>query len=152
MKNNLLIISCSQRKLDTPERIYAMYRYDGPTYQILRKLRREGNFPLDVDVLIISARYGLVGLREPIHTYNQKMTAERADELRPYVQESLRKVIECQQYQQVFMNLGKTYMLTLGGFDWGSTSTLEATGGIGQKNSQMKAWLEQIYNDENGNL
>ena len=75
-----------------------------------------------------------------------------ADELRPYVQESLRKVIECQQYQQVFMNLGKTYMLTLGGFDWGSTSTLEATGGIGQKNSQMKAWLEQIYNDENGNL
>ena len=42
MKNNLLIISCSQRKLDTPERIYAMYRYDGPTYQILRKLRREG--------------------------------------------------------------------------------------------------------------
>ena len=152
MKNYLLIISCSQRKLDTPERIYAMYRYDGPTYQILHKLRREGHFPLDLDVLIISARYGLVGLREPIHTYNQKMTAERADELRPYVQESLRKVIGCQQYQQVFMNLGKTYMLTLGGFDWGSTSTLEATGGIGQKNSQMKAWLEQIYNDENGNL
>jgi len=74
MKNYLLIISCSQRKLDTPQSIYAMYRYEGPTYQILRKLRREGHFPLDVDVLIISARYGLLGLREPIHTYNQKMT------------------------------------------------------------------------------
>ena len=152
MKNNLLIISCSQRKLDTPERIYAMYRYDGPTYQILHKLRREGHFPLDLDVLIISARYGLVGLREPIPDYNRKMTAKRADELRPCVQAHLKTIIEIQQYQQVFMNLGKTYMLTLGGFDWGSTSTLEATGGIGQKNSQMKAWLEQIYNDENGNL
>jgi len=147
MKNDLLIISCSQRKLDTPQSIYAMYRYEGPTYQILRKLRREGHFPLDVDVLIISARYGLLGLREPIHTYNQKMTAERADELRPYVQESLRKVIGCQQYQQVFINLGKTYRRTLEGFNWGLLSTMEASGGIGQKNSQMKTWLEQIYSD-----
>lgn len=144
MKNYLLILSCSQRKLDTPEPIYAMYRYDGPTYQTLRKLRREGHFPLDLDVLIISARYGLLGLRETIHTYNQRMTAERADELRPYVQESLKKMIASQQYRQVFINLGKIYMRTLEGFNWGLCSTLEATGGIGQKTSQMKAWLERI--------
>ena len=147
MKNYLLIISCSQRKLDTPEPIYAMYRYDGPTYQILRKLRREGHFPLDLDVVIISARYGLLGLRETIHTYNQKMTSERADELRPFVQESLKKIIDCQHYRHVFINLGKTYMRTLDGFDWGLCSTLEATGGIGKKNSQMKAWLKGISND-----
>lgn len=144
MKNYLLIISCSQRKLDTPEPIYAMYRYDGPTYQTLRKLRREGHFPLDLDVLIISARYGLLGLREPIHTYNQKMTVERADELRPYVQERLRKIITAQQYQQVFINLGKVYRQTLEGFHWGTTSTMEASGGIGLKTQQMKTWLKRI--------
>ena len=148
MKNHLLIISCSQRKVDTPEPIYAMYRYDGPTYRTLRKLRREGHFPLDLDVLIISARYGLLGLREPIHNYNQKMTAERADELCPFVQESLKKVIASQYYHQVFMNLGKTYMRTLDGFAWGLCSTLEATGGIGQKTSQMKTWLERIADNQ----
>ena len=152
MKNYLLIISCSQRKTDTPKPIYAMYRYNGPTYKTLRKLRREGRFPRDVDVLIISARYGLVGLREPIPDYNRKMTAKRADELRPCVQAHLKTIIEIQQYQQVFINLGKTYMRTLEGFHWGLISTLEASGGIGLKTSQMKAWLEQIYNDENGNL
>ena len=62
MKNYLLIISCSQRKADTTKPIYAMYRYDGPTYRTLRKLRREGRFLDTVDVLIISAEYGLIGL------------------------------------------------------------------------------------------
>lgn len=144
MKNYLLLISCSQRKLDTPEPIYAMYRYDGPTYQTLRKLRREGHFPLDLDVLIISARYGPLGLREPILHYDKKMTAKRADALRPFVQAHLKTIIEIQQYQQVFINLGKTYRRTLDGFHWGTTSTIEASGGIGLKTQQMKAWLERI--------
>lgn len=38
MKNNLLIISCSQRKFSTPGLIPAIDLYDGPTYRTLRWL------------------------------------------------------------------------------------------------------------------
>ena len=72
--------------------------------------------------LIISARYGPLELREPIPHYDKKMTAKRADELRPYVQAHLKTIIEVQQYQQVFINLGKTYRRTLDGFPLGDNS------------------------------
>lgn len=148
----LLIISCSQRKIETPGTVYAMYRYDGPTYRTLRKLYREGRFPDNLDVLIISARYGLIQLREPILNYEQQMTAARADELRPFVQERLKKIVEVQQYDQVFINLGKTYMQTLDDFHWGLISTMEASGGIGLKTQQMKAWLGRIFQEESAEV
>lgn len=50
---------------------------------------------------------------------------------------------------QVFINLGKTYMRTLDGFHWEMVSTMEvASGGIGLKTQQMKAWLERVYLEE----
>ena len=42
MKNYLLIISCSQRKVETSEPLPALERYDGPTYRTLRKAMHEG--------------------------------------------------------------------------------------------------------------
>ena len=53
MKNYLLIISCSERKVETPETLAAIERYDGPVYRTLRKARREGRIPKKLDVLII---------------------------------------------------------------------------------------------------
>lgn len=143
----LLLVSCSQRKIESPGAVYAMYRYDGPTYRTLRKRYRDGRFPDNLDVLIISAKYGLLQWREPILNYEQKMTAARADELRPFIQERLKEIVAVQQYDQVFINLGKLYIRTLEGFHWGLTSTMEASGGIGLKTQQMKAWLEQIYGE-----
>ena len=61
MKNYLLIISCSQRKVETSEPLPALERYDGPTYRTLRKAMHEGRIPKNLDVLIISAKYGLIG-------------------------------------------------------------------------------------------
>ena len=144
----LLLVSCSQRKIESPGALYAMYRYDGPTYRTLRKCYREGRFPDNLDVLIISARYGLLSWRAPILNYAQQMTAARADELRPFVQERLKEIVDVQQYDQVFINLGKLYMRTLEGFHWGTISTMEAFGGIGLKTQQMKVWLERIIYEE----
>ena len=144
LKNYLLLISCSQRKVETSQAIPAIDFYDGPVYRTLRKLGREGRFPDNVAVLIISARYGLIPLGMPIETYDEKMTAQRADELRQEIQKRLKVFMAYKPYDQVFINLGKVYMQTLEGFHWGLVSTLEASGGIGQKTSQMKAWLERI--------
>ena len=142
----LLLISCSARKVLSTETLAAIDRYDGPIYRTLRKMRREGQAPDNLDVLIISAKHGLLPCQKPVDLYDQIMTPRRADELRPKIQSRLKSFIETKRggYEQVFINLGKTYMRTLDGFHWGLVSTMEASGGIGQKNSQMKAWLERI--------
>ena len=149
MKNYLLIISCSERKVETPETLAAIERYDGPVYRTLRKVRREGRIPKKLDVLIISAKYGLLACQQPADNYDQKMTLKHADKLRPEIQNRLKSFIQTKRggYDQVFINLGKVYRQTLDGFHWGLLSTLEASGGIGQKTSQMKAWLERIADD-----
>lgn len=150
MKNYLLIIGCSQRKVDTRKPLPAIELYDGPTYQILRKAKREGRFPDNLDIFIISAKYGLLTSEQPIDLYNRLMSLRRARQLRPIIQEELKSWIDTKRggYAQVFINLGEVYMQTLIGFDWDLVSTMEASGGIGQRGSQMKAWLEQIANDK----
>lgn len=141
----LLIIGCSQCKVPTPELLPAIDRYDGPTYRILRKLRRENRFPKQVNIRIISALYGFLHENEPIRDYDLLMTRERADQIAPLVQSELRGLLSLKpRYEQVFIHLGKNYRRTLEGFHYGLVSTIEASGGIGQKNLQMKAWLERI--------
>ena len=152
VNNYLLIISCSQRKIQSPEPLAAIDRYDGPTYRTLRKFCTGGLPPPELDVVIISAKYGFLRSKQLIENYDQRMTAKRADELRPKVQASLRALIQGKRecpfslgaYDQVFINLGKTYRRILEGFHWGLLPTLEASGGIGLKTSQMKAWLERL--------
>ena len=146
MKNYLLIISCSQRKVLTSETLAGIERYDGPVYRTLRKARREGRIPKKLDVLIISAKYGLLACQQPADNYDQLMTHKRANELRPGVQGRLKSfLVASKGYNQVFINLGKTYMQTLDGFHWG---LLSISGGIGQKTSQMKAWIDRLYQEE----
>lgn len=140
----LLLISCSQRKIETNQRLPAIDLYDGNTYRTLRKMGREGRDPENLTILIISAKYGLIHSKYHIETYDQPMTAERAAELRPKIQGTLKPYLQAHDFAQVFINLGKVYRQTLDGFHWGLTPTLEATGGIGQKTAQMKAWLERI--------
>ena len=156
----LLLISCSQRKVETSEPLPAIDLYDGPVYRPLRKMGREGRFPENVDVSIISANHGLIPLGLPIETYDQKMAPERAAELASVVQADLKRAIisnaddfgtHAYIYDQVFINLGKVYMRTLEGFHWRFISTMEASGGIGQRTSQMKVWLERIHKESGGN-
>ena len=148
--NYLLLISCSQRKIETPGVLPAVDRYDGPTYRCLRKLRREGYTHPNLDTLIISAKYGVLACQQPIENYDQRMTIQTADRLRLMVQARLKGFILAKSdgYDQVFINLGKTYMRTLDGFHWGTISTMEASGGIGLKTQQMKAWLERLKSEE----
>ena len=148
MKKHLLIISCSERKIKTDHALEAINLYDGVVYRMLRKLGREGRDPENVTILIISAEYGLLHCFTHIEPYDRKMTVKRASELRPDIQGKLKPYLEAHDFDQIFINLGKVYMQTLDGFHWGLTTTFCASGGIGQRVSQVKAWLERIYQEE----
>ncbi|MDE0013903.1 MAG: peroxide stress protein YaaA [Candidatus Poribacteria bacterium] len=153
--NYLLIISCSQRKVETDGLLPAIDRYDGPTYRCLRKFRDANSdkkypFPTNLRILILSAKFGLIHPETEIPAYDLRMTTERAEEIRHEVKLDLYHCLHFYKIayggmDQVFINLGKTYMRTLDDFHWGTIATMEASGGIGLKTQQMKAWLERIF-------
>jgi cytoplasmic iron level regulating protein YaaA (DUF328/UPF0246 family) len=62
----LLILACSARKRLDRSALPAIERYDGVNFRILKKLQREHAFPHDLDVLILSAKYGLLSPETPI--------------------------------------------------------------------------------------
>jgi len=143
----LLIVACSQRKRSAPGLLPAIERYDGVNFRVLRKAQREGYWPKNLDVLILSAKYGLLKSDTLIENYDLKMTPRWAIELRARVSADLDECLERTPYSEVFINLGKVYLAAL-------TLSKElrtmngrvryATGGIGEKMSQMKKWLQGV--------
>ena len=60
VKRSLLIISCTGAKNKAPGFLPAVMRYKGPLYPTLHKAIREKRFPESLDILIVSAKYGLL--------------------------------------------------------------------------------------------
>ena len=139
-KKYLLILPCSKRKKQM-NNLPAIYLYDGPFYRILRKYDLK-----DIDIIIISAKYGLILSNKLISNYDQKMTVDRAMAIKRETNNRLEKKIMNINYEEIFINLGKIYMLAL----LESRSMLErknvlwASGGIGERNHQLKEWLKRV--------
>ena len=143
----LLIVASSQRTRSAPGLLPAIERYDGVNFRVLRKAQREGYWPKDLDVLILSAKYGLLKSDTLIENYDLKMTPRWAIELRVRVSADLDECLERTPYSEVFINLGKVYLAALALSK--ELTTLDkrvhyATGGIGEKMSQMKKWLQGV--------
>lgn len=62
----LLLLACSNRKIRSKGLMPAIERYDGVNYRVIHKLQREGRFPKNVDVKILSAKFGLIDAQTPI--------------------------------------------------------------------------------------
>jgi hypothetical protein len=140
----LLIMTCSQRKRLNPELLPALERYDGVHFRVLRKARREGYCPDHLDVLIISAKYGLLELDTAIKYYDLRMTLAQARRLRPTIVPHLAQRIQALPYTEIFLNVSKVYSKALE--DWEralrrDTRVLYASGGMGQRAQQMRNWL-----------
>ncbi len=122
-----------------------MDMYDGPFYRILRKYNYN-----EIDIVIISAKYGLIKSNELISYYDQRMTAERAKEIASETRSRLEVVLSSNKYKSIFINLGKTYMLALDD----SQDVLEGhnaywvKGRIGERLHQLKSWLCLIRSEE----
>lgn len=135
----ILIISCSQRKRTDPGLLPAIERYAGPTFQVLCKARREGYWPADLHVLILSAEFGLIETETAIPLYDRRMTPARAVELQPAVSQTLSNWLPC---RGIFVNLSRNYLLALPPLPLGTT--IYASGRSGQRSAQMKSWLQYI--------
>jgi len=138
-KKYLLLLPCSKTKkplLEAP----AIEVYDGPFYRVIKK-----NRPKNLDIEILSAKYGLINSKDIISYYDQIMTIERAEELSSSIKIKLEKILT-ENYAEVFINLGKTYILALekskdmlDEYDirWGH-------GQIGERLHQLKNWVNVV--------
>lgn len=145
MANNscLLIVSCSRTKCLDKGKLPAIERYDGPVFRLLRRFLRE-NTDSNLDILIVSAKFGLIDSRDLIANYDQKMNKERSQELHPQVIEKLKNILHNKQYERLCICMGRDYLPTIEGYDKLEKKGLVvqvATGSLGKKLAVLHDWL-----------
>jgi hypothetical protein len=141
----LLILACSATKRHNAALLPALDRYDGPSYRTLRRFLADHPARwCALDILILSAEFGLIRGDNPIPNYDRRMDASRALELRASVTEVLRGLLDRQRYDATFVSLGRDYAPALVTTDnqlprLGALTI--ATGGIGTRLGQLRRWL-----------
>ena len=146
----LLMLGCSERKVEVRGRLPAFQRYDGPAYRVFRKFLRDcpdAEPPLNLYVL--SAQYGLISGDVLIPDYDLRMTASRAAELKPTVQRSLALILSIRQYDEIFVGMGKLYREVVMDFLPSDVRVVVAEGGIGEKSAALHRWLREEYEHSN---
>jgi len=143
-KTRLLIIPCSKKKKVFRGPAQAIKVYDGPLFRLLRKHVNDFSNDNGFDVLILSAKYGLIEPTKTITNYDQQMTNERAEDLVPQVNAEFEKVMSRKIYTDVLVNLGATYLQALKPSL--SRSSFEASiqlvdGRIGERLASTKRWI-----------
>lgn len=138
----LLILSCSKSKQAEPGLLPAIDRYDGVSFRLLRKAQREGYWPTDLDLLVLSAKYGLIEAHTPIADYEQRMTHSRAIELRSQAARTLHDYVT-RDYREIYIDLGRHYHPALEGLTdlFGDSLVTYAEGRIGERLAKLKSWL-----------
>ena len=155
----LLILSCSDRKNDvapdSPQQLFdfmttrrarspaAWDVYDGVAFRVVKRCQREGTFPPDVDIVILSAKYGLITPEREITHYDLKMTPELAGRQRATNVRLLREMLRERTYREIFLMMGRTYLQALEPLDeWvGGVKIIHEPADIGVMLGKLKAWL-----------
>jgi len=137
----LLVQSCSKSKNPACSPGPAFDIYDGYYFKIIKKAIDEGNFVTDLDICILSAKYGLLDPNDEIDVYDRRMDTSRASELRPEVTEHLKNRVRDKGYEQVVLNVGKDYRAALDE-DSIPVPVYEVPGdGLGEKGHQLKRFI-----------
>lgn len=140
----LLVLACSARKRATAGLLPAVDRYDGPAFRVLRKFLAETTDP--PDVLVLSARFGLIPADTPIPAYDHRLTPAAADALRPAAVRVLGEMLSRGTYADVAFGLGRDYRRAVAGYPAvvppGAAATILA-GGQGARLRALRTWLRR---------
>lgn len=143
----LLVLSCSQSKRYECLRMPAIERYDGPAFRLLRRYLK--NSTEELGIYILSAEFGLIPHTRQIPFYNQRMSKQRAQELKAKIGSQAQRLFADESPRQrlgrqLFINLGKDYLQAfepaLSLLASGSTVTM-ASGATGKRLAEMYDWL-----------
>jgi hypothetical protein len=144
-KSRCLILSCSRTKINLPQPVPAIERYDGPPYKVLRRyLNEHPNSNQQLDIFILSAEYGLISGSTPIPDYDRRITPKRAEALNDEVLEKMRQEVLSKPYNEIFLSMGKAYLQAFAGINNlinGNTDLILSQATAGKKLTELKRWL-----------
>lgn len=142
-RRQLLVLGCSQTKRSAPGELPAIDRYDGSPYRVLRNYLRSNQWPSNLSVAILSARYGLVGGFTDIEDYNLRMSSNLASLHAPKSKATLSEWAK--NHSSIHLSLGKDYLPAVSSIIQnelrGKTEVFE--GPIGMKLNQIKGLLDR---------
>jgi len=145
-ERRILLLSCCQQKRSDPGLLPALQRYDGPAFKVARKfLREHPQEAQSLSILILSSQFGLIPSSQLLPYYDQRMTLERAHQLRPEALSELTHQIQREQARKLFIHAGKAYLAALDGYNKVIPTSLEAAiaqGTPGGRLSQLTKWLK----------
>jgi hypothetical protein len=135
-------LACSKVKRSQPGPLPALERYDGPLFRVLRKpLPNPAEPPT---VFILSARHGLLGSSEPIPWYDERITENTANALRPRIRAQWAAQIKNVKFTSLLVGVGKDYELALTDV-WltlpADVKIERLTGSIGRQAARLRDWL-----------
>lgn len=138
----LLVLGCSQTKLDAPGLLPAINRYDGSPYRVLRNYLRQQDWPENLSVAVLSAKYGLIGGITGIENYDERMTPEKANAMASKCRATL--LDWASKHSEFYFSLGKDYLpAVMPTINSGlGNKTKIFNGPIGMKLNQIKEVLE----------
>ncbi|EPA06516.1 DUF6884 domain-containing protein [Candidatus Nitrosarchaeum limnium] len=140
----LLVVSCSERKKIEVNRMPAIEMYDGPMFRMIRK--HKPFFYNGVDLLIVSAKYGLMKPTLQIANYDKRLSPEQIPKLQKQTLSRLEKFVSNENYKEIMFSMGKDYLSLFDGVDnvLPPKCTVKiAKGKIGQKLHKTKNWLNK---------
>ena len=140
--SSLLIMSCSKTKKHL-NNVPALELYDGQAYRVIKKNSAE-----NLEIVIISAKYGPIRSTEIISYYDQVMTVSQAAGMRREVSEGIMNIVSRENFRRIFISLGFPYNLAISeeliGFLDKNFYLQVAHGPIGKRLHQLKEWLGSL--------
>jgi len=141
----LLILSCSRKKKAGSKLSPALERYDGPAFQVLRKFIIECPTEAhNLDIRILSAKFGLIPADQPTPCYDKLMTTHRATLLNPAVLADVERLLAGCKYRKLLINVGQNYLPALAGYELlvpDDLDVTQATGSSGRRQTMLRDWL-----------
>jgi len=141
----LLVLNCSEAKVEGTGPLPAIKRYDGPAFRVVRRFLREAQESvLDIGIYVLSAKYGLIPANREIECYDERMTPERAMALRETTSGQLEQALAKHRPIQVFLSLGRDYLHAIEGYEEFLPAGVEVVCSrepSGKKLTALKTWL-----------
>jgi hypothetical protein len=139
----LLILGCSERKLRLPESpIPALLRYDGPFFRVLKRTLNL-NY-LELEIYILSARFGLIAAEHRIPMYDERLNSRRKNDILPKVTASVEALVQVTKSSSALICMGRQYLELLHPSLPLIAAALPVTitpGGMGEKLTRLSEWL-----------
>ena len=140
MNKKLLILGCSSLKRGSDELLPALDRYDGPAFRVVRKFLRNYQWPEDISIAVLSAKYGLIGILKRIANYDKTMDATEAMAMASASWTELSKWAPF--HNSIYLCLGKNYLPAVESAITSLGMKHQVfEGGIGKKLNELKTFL-----------